>query len=207
MKKIVCILLVVISIVSLCSIGVSANETTTLPGPPYVKGDANSDFKVSITDATEIQLVLVRDLFIVDIVEKLADVDNDDKLSILDATTIQMYVAKKIDKFEEDTDTIINFAYLDIISLGDEPETVKVGESLDIVTFLGITEMDYKIDYDKIEYKCTLEQVGDFVTELPTNYGSTSVVFAVPAHIIITMEATDEYGDYTRYVYEFDVVE
>ena len=207
MKKIICILLVMISVVSLCTFGVSADDTADLQRRPYVKGDANSDFKVTITDATEIQRVLAQKLFIIDLVEKLSDVDNDDKLSILDATTIQLYLAKKIDKFEDDPDTVIKYAYLDIMSLGDEPKTVKVGESLSIVTFLGITEMDYEIDHDKIEYKCTLDFCDGFVTELPTTYGSASVVFPLATHIILTMEVTDEYGDYSRYVYEFDVVE
>lgn len=207
MKKIICILLVMISVVSLCAFGVSADDTADLQRRPYVKGDANSDFDVTITDATEIQRVLAQKLFIIDLVEKLADVDNDDKLSILDATTIQLYLAKKIDKFEDDPNTIIRYAYLDIMSLGDEPETVKVGETLEIVTFLGITEMDYEIDHDKIEYKCTLDFCDEFVTELPTTYGSASVVFPLATHIILTMEVTDEYGDYSRYVYEFDVVE
>ena len=100
MKKIICILLVMISVVPLCTFGVSADDTADLQRRPYVKGDANSDFDVTITDATEIQRVLAQKLFIIDLVEKLADVDNDDKLSILDATTIRLYLAKKIDKLK-----------------------------------------------------------------------------------------------------------
>lgn len=62
-------------------------------GVPYILGDANSDGKVNVKDATEIQKA-VAGLITLDEIEMVAsDVDANKKVNVKDATAIQKWVA------------------------------------------------------------------------------------------------------------------
>ena len=62
-------------------------------------GDVDLDGKISIVDATQIQLFLARYIPLSDNQQILADTDKDAKLSVLDATQIQRLLAKLITEF------------------------------------------------------------------------------------------------------------
>ncbi len=62
-------------------------------------GDVDGDGKVTILDATTIQLYIAKKITIEEDKLALAEVDFDNKLTVMDATTIQFFVAGLIDKF------------------------------------------------------------------------------------------------------------
>lgn len=69
-------------------------------------GDSNLDNKITILDATTIQMHLAKKLQLDTQAEKLSDVNGDNAITILDATIIQQFLANHIDKFpvQEDSD-------------------------------------------------------------------------------------------------------
>ena len=70
-----------------------AELSTAFTVSDKIYGDANADAKISILDATTIQLYCVHTLGDDEIKKELADCNSDDKISILDATHIQLFVA------------------------------------------------------------------------------------------------------------------
>lgn len=64
----------------------------------YLLGDVNMDGKISIFDATEIQMSLAGISTLDEYQTKLADVIQDSNVSIFDATQIQLYIAGIIDE-------------------------------------------------------------------------------------------------------------
>lgn len=210
MKRFISILLAVICIISAGAISTSAlDDLNTTIGEPYTLGDFNYDFNVDIMDATDIQRYLADIIWLSDLGVALGDVDHDDMLTIYDATIIQKKLAYLLEfEVEEDPDNIIRYAYVDIMSLGEEPETIKVGESLDIMTIVSCDSVHYT-DFltQEYTYYCTLAFEDEWETELPTINGSTGVELPLPGKYVITMEVSDEFGDYARRVYEFEVVE
>ncbi len=78
----------------------SADSTATstsirfkAPGGYALLGDVDKDNKISVMDATEIQLVIAQ-LSLNEINSTIADVDKDKSVSVMDATNIQCYVAQ-----------------------------------------------------------------------------------------------------------------
>ncbi len=71
----------------------------TIPNDDYLLGDVDGDGKVSIMDATQIQLHIAQLLSISNDRLPCADTDKDGKVSILDATTIQRVIAQLIPEF------------------------------------------------------------------------------------------------------------
>lgn len=68
-------------------------EVTCKPEPPAITGDANGDGEVSISDATEIQMVLASRKYWSDLkLADAADVNGDGEVSIVDATAIQKMI-------------------------------------------------------------------------------------------------------------------
>ena len=59
----------------------------------YLLGDVNMDGKISIFDATEIQMSLAGISTLDEYQTKLADVIQDSNVSIFDATQIHLYIA------------------------------------------------------------------------------------------------------------------
>ena len=62
-------------------------------------GDVDGDGKITIMDATEIQLHIAKTKTLTDDALSRADTDKDTKVSIMDATAIQRYIAKLISGF------------------------------------------------------------------------------------------------------------
>lgn len=211
-KKIISILLAVICVMSAGLISTSALENDSVElsfGKPYEMGDFNYDFKLNIMDVTDIQRYLVGSIWLSDLGVALGDVDHDDELTIFDATVIQKKLAGICDfEVEENPDHIIRYAYVDIMSFGDEPETVRVGEALEISTIVSCDSVHYTeflaFDYT---FNCTLEFPDKLKTDITTIDGSAGIVLPTAGKYILTMEVTDEFGDYARRVYEFEVVE
>ena len=73
--------------------------TTPAPGGGYILGDADSDGKVAVTDATLVQKRCANLVSDADIRFIAADVDKDGKLTVMDATAIQRYLAKLEDPY------------------------------------------------------------------------------------------------------------
>ncbi len=67
--------------------------TTSIGGTIYKMGDADGNNKVTILDATTIQLALAKKAELTDLAELLADFNLDSTVSILDATLVQVYLA------------------------------------------------------------------------------------------------------------------
>ena len=67
--------------------------TTSIGGTIYKMGDADGNNKVTILDATTIQLALAKKAELTDLAEMLADFNLDSTVSILDATLVQVYLA------------------------------------------------------------------------------------------------------------------
>ncbi len=63
----------------------------------FKTGDVDMDGKVSVMDATAIQLHLAHMAMVSEAQQKLADTDNDGKVSVMDATQIQLSIAQLID--------------------------------------------------------------------------------------------------------------
>ncbi|MBQ8057016.1 MAG: starch-binding protein [Ruminococcus sp.] len=72
--------------------GVSANAS-------LLYGDADTDGKITVMDATLVQQTLAKITTMTQEQEKLALVSGNDTLTIMDATLIQQYIAKILDKF------------------------------------------------------------------------------------------------------------
>ncbi len=63
---------------------------------PALEGDVDGDGKVSVMDATAIQLHLAQMISCDEVQLKLADTDNDGKVSVMDATQIQLFLAQML---------------------------------------------------------------------------------------------------------------
>lgn len=70
---------------------------TVEKGADYPLGDVDVDSKVTVIDATEIQLFMADLTDITNAQQLLADTDRDGSVSVLDATKIQLYLAELID--------------------------------------------------------------------------------------------------------------
>ena len=93
MKKLICIALCLVVLISTSLLSVYASTT------PHFYGDVNNNHDVEITDVTEIQRSLANLIELSDLCRDLADVDADGKVSVLDATMIQMKLAHIIPSF------------------------------------------------------------------------------------------------------------
>ena len=70
----------------------SGVATTSLNGTIYKMGDADNDNKVSIIDATTIQLAVARKIELSEIASQIADFELDSNVSVMDATNVQVYL-------------------------------------------------------------------------------------------------------------------
>lgn len=109
--KFVAFVMAVIMCFSIATVSVFADSA-------LLYGDSNLDSKVSILDATTIQLHLAKKLQLQEKAEKLSDVNGDKNITILDATIIQQFLANHIDKFpvQEDAqmtkvDPVVDFYF------------------------------------------------------------------------------------------------
>lgn len=91
--KLLSIIMIIILLMSVMILPASAVRS------PLRYGDANADYSVDITDATEIQRYLAKHIKLTDFGLFAADVDDDNDVSILDATEIQRKLAQLIDEF------------------------------------------------------------------------------------------------------------
>ena len=66
--------------------------------PDGMRGDADFDQKVTILDASSIQLHLAKLITMSDVAVAYCDVDDDNKLSVMDASKIQLFIAKMINE-------------------------------------------------------------------------------------------------------------
>lgn len=115
-------------------------EPTTAPIEEVLLGDANSDGKVNINDATAIQKFAA---FLGEVDEKAADVNADSKINIKDATEIQKFAAGIITEFVNQ----------------DKPEPVKTGAvssdvnlQADVDAAKTVLEENYKLSsYDQYQ--------------------------------------------------------
>ena len=80
-------------------LGGGDNDDETTPTTPdvdqYIVGDTDEDGKITIMDATLIQLYLANSSELSDLALLAADTDEDGKVSIMDVTLIQLYLASK----------------------------------------------------------------------------------------------------------------
>ncbi len=91
MKKYITVFIIIILTV-ISTFGVCAKSD-------LIYGDVTADGVVSILDATEIQLYLVRVAQLSDDSRRCADVDGDGDITILDVTSIQKFLVGYFDKF------------------------------------------------------------------------------------------------------------
>ena len=113
-RKLIAMLLAVMMVLSMCTIGmmsVSAlpegaivndaegNDASSIDGELYgLMGDSDSNGKVNVKDATQIQKAAAKILTLDETAEALADVDQNGKVNVKDATAIQKWAAKiKVD--------------------------------------------------------------------------------------------------------------
>ena len=89
MKKVLCLTLALIMLVSVSVVSFSA-----VPAPTHWYGDVDGMRGIQITDATQIQLYLASQVEFDKLSMILADFDGDGDISVLDATNIQLYIAK-----------------------------------------------------------------------------------------------------------------
>ena len=71
----------------------------TVEDEAIMLGDVDNDSKISIMDATAIQLHIAKTKILSEDALSRADTDKDSKVSVMDATAIQRYVAKVITEF------------------------------------------------------------------------------------------------------------
>ena len=93
MKKVLCLMIATLILVSVSVVSFSA-----VPAPTHWYGDVDETRGIQVTDATEIQRYLASHVQFDKLELILADFDGDSEISILDATNIQMYIAKKPSK-------------------------------------------------------------------------------------------------------------
>lgn len=72
----------------------SFTVTVEKPQPLYILGDSDSNGKVNVSDATQIQLYIAQLTVVEDFNFNAADVNLDTKLSVMDVTNIQRYLAQ-----------------------------------------------------------------------------------------------------------------
>lgn len=87
--------------------------TTPTEIPTEVKvlyGDVDLDKRVTVMDATLIQLYLAHKESLTDVQIKCGDVDGGNELNIMDATLIQLRLAQAIDKFPVEEDVVVETA-------------------------------------------------------------------------------------------------
>lgn len=87
MKKLVLIVLALICLLTAVGMVIPVSAASS-----YIRGDADGDGEVTITDATAIQSILA-EIPTASFVEEAADVDGDG-LNIIDVTNIQRYLAE-----------------------------------------------------------------------------------------------------------------
>ena len=212
MKKLVCFVLIYAVILSIALFGVTATQIDFedwLPGTPYMKGDVNVDNTTDITDATALQLHIAGLAPLCKIGLQLADVDIDKDVTIMDATAIQQYEAKIIDsfEFENDPDVEAGFCYIEITDVGYVPEVLKKGESIDIALQYKIHSKHYTIDTSKMEYRYKLQHADEAETYFFEFSGNETINLTEIGNYRLTVEVSDNWGDYTRCTYDFEVVE
>ncbi|MBQ2972270.1 MAG: metallophosphoesterase [Ruminococcus sp.] len=103
MKKLICLVLTLIMILSALTFTVYAdNNSSSEP----ITGDVGGDLTVSITDATLVQLYLAQNGELSLAQKVSADTNGDAEVTILDATIIQLYLVSLIDTFAGDSDSV-----------------------------------------------------------------------------------------------------
>ena len=109
-RKLIAMLLAVMMVLSMCTVGMfsasalpedavisdtEGNDASSIDGELYgLMGDSDSNGKINVTDATQIQKFAAKLIELDETSTALADVDLNGKVNVKDATAIQKWVAK-----------------------------------------------------------------------------------------------------------------
>ena len=159
MKKLLCLVLTFIIVLSALSFAVSAEENSN---GELLTGDVNNDIIVSISDATLVQLYLVGSEELSLAQKVSADTDGDTEVTILDATTVQLYLASRISSFSGDSDST---ALTDSIGRMNALHNIVLYEELENDTYTLKYENENGILKDCADI-CTITV--DDTTEIPS---------------------------------------
>lgn len=102
--SIIIVIATLISLIAVSNLTVSAETTDnnlSNATPPYICGDADLDGKVSIKDATLIQMYVAKLETLDYIQHQVADCDDKVDVQIFDATTLQMNISKLLTDLPE----------------------------------------------------------------------------------------------------------
>ncbi len=159
-----------------CILSVSSATTTTTKSTP-VMGDATSDSKLDISDATAIQMHLAYVKTLDENSANCADSSGDGVLSIIDATYIQCYLAQLIEKLPCDTTYTISLS--EIPDYTDSPYYVVN----DNMPFFSVAERSFTYSFEEYspldDYnRCQVVYANVGVDLMPTtDRGSISSVY------------------------------
>ena len=166
----------------------SISTTATVVEELYLLGDADSDGKVNVKDATIIQKHAAKLLTLIGDATFCADVNSDTKINVKDATAIQKYVAKI--EIEEPIGQMV------AVNTDVEPILAEVGanEAVDAETDVEVATVKATlITADNKKHELEGKVVGgDVVFELSDVY---SFGFYFDFGTEITLNAIQVYGD------------
>lgn len=190
MKKIMCLILVLVLLMGVYVVNVSAKSA-----PRATIGDVDVNGKIEIIDATILMRYLVElEEFTVE-QKYLADADEDGKLSIMDATNIQRYHAK-IYPYESvghwfDSDLFIDNCYADYLS-----GMAIVGEPVTFTTFVnsGSPVMSYEL------------LINDVLVSTDEN-NSLTYTFDEAGEYNVKIKVNALYSNITHTIWKYKVVE
>lgn len=203
MKKLLCMIIVIVLVVAIALVPATAAL------PPYIVGDVDCDYRITIIDATRAQRVVAKLDEADTYVKKAADVDFDREISIMDATIIQQYVAEIINGFDADysdkyfreaivINDVISSKPIDEIYVGDEIEF-----SVDYDIFSGIhksdyIDIDYLIEYEGEHYYSVMGGVG-------AGYFDINCDFNYVGNYKFTVIVRNQFNDRDTYSFGFVV--
>lgn len=193
MKRIICIFLLIIIIISACVMNVSA-----IPAMHYY-GDVNLDRNVDILDATEIQRCLAKITEFSQLSKDLADVDADGHPTVADATMIQRKVAQLIYGFNQKSPGISADVSIANISANFNSGKAMVGVA---VTFDTVA---YSVEGVPLTYEYYIDNA--LVTNEKSENSQFTYVFEESGPHTVSVKVYNKYGENEERSIKYDVID
>lgn len=171
MKKLLCLFMALVLVLSVCTLSVCAQRA------PHFYGDVNINRDIEITDATEVQRYLAHLTELSELSKALADVDADGKVAVMDATMIQMKVANLIPMFKQDDYGIYTYANVKNISTNFDSRKAMAGvpveftvdaysESGNPLRYVLMINQEFVLESAQPQFTYTFDEAGEYLVDI-----------------------------------------
>ncbi len=195
MKKLICLILIIIMCLSVLTITAGA-----VPSPRYY-GDVHRNGQTDILDATYIQMYLVNNLEFDKLTKAIADVDADGSVTILDATFVQKKLAKLIDEYPTSSNYIDH--YISIVNVKSDFSSSKAMAGVPVTFDVWATCTD-----SILEYEFEISKDGVIVyTQSRAESKELKYTFDTPGIYELTVRVYNTFDECEEYKTEYEVIE